>query len=526
MTSSRRGFFIHLCTALPILLFLFAASAFSLDDPIQTDAGLISGIPHTENESIQVYKGVPFAAPPVGDLRWKAPQAAVQWEGIRACETFGSTAAQGSGRRSSGMSEDCLYLNIWTPATQSEDKLPVMVWIHGGGFTSGSGSAGWYNGRAFAERGVVLITINYRLGPFGFLAHPLLDQESGKNVSGNYGILDQIAALYWVQRNISAFGGDPDNVTIFGESAGGTSVYILCASPLAKGLFNRAIAESPWITDGAIAPLRKAARTRESVEDTGKRLVEAVMEGKSGDVLPALRAVSTQEILQKAKDGFRFPAAIDGYVLLDHPAQIFARGEQNNVALIAGTNRDEGTMFSRGSNFDSVEDYEKNRRAEYGGFASEILETYPVSSVDDIQGAVAQYITDTWFVHPTRGMVRGWDKISSTAYMYHFTRANPARPEIGATHAAEIRYVFNSSGVTAGDEVDKNLAHAMIAYWVQFAKTGDPNVEGLPDWPAYETKTDQHLVLDEVIAGDSHLRKDACDLLDRFFEVGPDEIAG
>ncbi|MHC4426523.1 MAG: carboxylesterase/lipase family protein [Planctomycetota bacterium] len=493
-------------------------TAICLSNPIRISSGKITGILAGDDSPVRVFKGIPFAAPPVGNLRWKAPQSVEPWEGIRVMDSFGNTCLQPGNKKRNreSMSEDCLYLNIWTPWKDQDVKLPVMVWIHGGGFTGGSGRLS--KGEELAKRGVVLVSINYRLGPLGFFAHPLLSQESEHGVSGNYGILDQICALKWVQNNIAAFGGDPDNVTIFGESAGGAAVYILCASPLTRGLFHRAIAESPWVTDGSIAPLNRPAYSRESVEATGTRISNLLCEDESTVTLAALRAIDANDLVEKTRKGYRLPAAVDGYVLKDNPANVFARGEQHNIPFIAGTNTDEGTMFSWYERYDTVADYESMLRKQYKDSADLVVELYAVKSTEGIKKAVNQHINDSWFAQPTRWMVRHMSKVNPNTYLYHFAHRSINWPAGGSAHAAELAFVFGSMKPDKQTPSYKYLSNAMMTYWTQFAKTGNPNTDGLPEWPRYRESADRNIVLDATIRVESNYLKSNLDTLDRVYE--------
>jgi len=305
--------------------------AAAITDPVRVEQGQLSGVPGTD-PGVRVYKGVPFAAPPVGDLRWRAPKPAADWPGVRKADQFSATCMQtpypqGSLYYSEAqpVSEDCLYLNIWTAAKSASDKRPVMVWIHGGAFTRGSGSTPVYDGENFAKKGVVLVTINYRLGIFGFFAHPELTQESEHHSSGDYGILDEIAALQWVQKNIAKFGGDPKRVTIFGESAGSWAVNVLVASPLTKGLFQRAIGESG-------ANFNKMAN-----------LADLEKSGARAGSIQELRAKSSAEIM---KTQGAFSVNVDGWLLPTDVMTIFEKGRQNDVPILIGSNADEGTAFT------------------------------------------------------------------------------------------------------------------------------------------------------------------------------------
>ncbi len=480
----------------------------ALTAPIETDTGLVEGTAVDEDAGLEVFRGIPYAAPPVGDARWKPPMPPAAWEGVRSATEFSSICPQGpglaqlTGEALPTLSEDCLYLNVWTSAAGTDAKQPVMVWIHGGGLTLGWGHQRLYDGTNLAKRGVVLVSINYRLGALGFLAHPLLSAEGG--VSGNYGLLDQIAALQWVQRNIAAFGGDPDNVTIFGESAGGTSVQALLASPHSKDLFHRAIVQSAWLTDSNYAPLNEASPLRPSGEEHGSDWAAAQF--PDADSLAKLRAVDMDTMNSAQQAGFGVHVTIDGDFMPAHVLAVFAAGKQMDVPVMAGTNTDEGTMFVGALPFNTVAEYEAATKAGFGEHAAAVLELYPATDDASLFQAKNQFITDTWFVWGTRNMLAGMVNVPSPAWQYHFSRRSVANPMMGASHGAEIAYAFNNRTPPAADNAtDQTLADAMIQYWVQFAVTGDPNVEGVPAWPAYDPELDRHLELDdEVKAGSGH----------------------
>ena len=495
-----------------LVLMPLGAPAFA--KPVQLDAGMVEGAA-AEDPSVRVFRGIPYAAPPVGELRWKPPQPVAPWEGVRKAVTFSDACPQGPGLAAllgeplPTLNEDCLYLNIWTAAAKADAKLPVMVWIHGGGLTLGWGHQRGYDGTNFAKQGVVLVSVNYRLGALGFLAHPLLSAEAGGK-SGNYGLLDQVAALEWVRRNIAAFGGDPGNVTIFGESAGGTSVHALLASPHAKGLFHRAIAQSPWVTDSNYARLDEALPTVASAHDLGSRWAARFKEAKTA---AALRAVPMEDVNAAQQVGYSVAVTIDGDFMPDHAANIFARGEQNDVPVMAGTNTDEGTMFLEALPFRTVEAYGTVIRSEFGDHAKTILELYPATDAASLRSAKSQYITDLWFVQGVRNMLAGMAKVSSSGWHYHFSRVSPSVPMMGAMHGMEIGYAFGNLPAEGVQPQDETLSAAMTRYWVQFARSGDPNQEGLPEWPRYELKTDRHLELGDNIQAGANYRKDAVDKL-------------
>jgi len=490
--------FLLICLA----LICTSASLFALDPVVRTESGLVRGA----GTDVIVFKGIPFAAPPVGPLRWKASQPAAPWEGTRDALEYCATCPQppllpGIPPK---QSEDCLGLNIWTPAKTSKDKLPVMVWIHGGGFLLGSGTQAHYEGEVLAREGVVVVTINYRLGIFGFLAHPELSGESPQHVSGNYGLLDQIATLKWVQRNIANFGGDPKNVTIFGESAGGASVFSLLASPLAKGLFARAISESGTWVFTAIRHLRESAYGYEAAEQAG---------AATGD-LASLRSMSFQDIVKlkhpKPDVFFDFSFAnyrpvVDGWVFPSDPSELFERGDFNQVPLLTGTNADEAALFmSMGmlSGIKTPDAYRAWLTASFGeGPGAKIAKAYPTATDADVRDAVKQVITDFIFVESTRAIaLSAQSKVP--VYVYRFSRVNAIgrATKMGAHHGAEIAYIFgtfNTPMINAPgqsyDDSDRALGKAMRGAWVQFAKTGNPNGAGLAEWPAYKAGSERCL---------------------------------
>ena len=339
-----------------------------------------------------------------------------------------------------------------------------MIWIHGGGFTQGSGNQGLGGGDSLAKKGVVLVSINYRLGALGFMTHPALSDESPHGVSGNYAILDQIAALKWVRQNIEAFGGDPNNVTIFGESAGGTSVYLLTATPLAKGLFHRAILQSPWLDPVIFRDLKKDTKRSVAAEKDGIEQTDRLLGENASNVLEQLRKMPADEILEKLKQ--RWPVAVDGYVFPKSPTQIYADGEQHAIPTIVGTNRDEGTMFAGRQESRSVADYRAALAERFGANADRIASFYLTDTNENAHKAAVQIITDGWFVQPARQFARAMDASSQDVWMYHFTK--PVWGWMGAAHAAEIAYVFGKLEKPNPD--DAALSEAFMDYWVQFAR--------------------------------------------------------
>ena len=493
-------------------------------EPVKLHSGRITGEVLDQSIGLQAFRGIPFAAPPVGKLRWQPPQDVAHWNSVRKCVEFGSAAPQNPGL--SGLvgdplpptDEDCLFLNIWTTGAGSSKKMPVMVWIHGGGFSVGWSNQSAYEGSEYARRGVVLVTINYRVGPLGFFAHPALSAESARGVSGNYGLLDQIFALKWVRKNIAAFGGDPGNVTIFGESAGGASVEALCVTPLAKGLFHRGIAQSPG--GGSYIPLKdpgpeqqsveQQSVEQQSVEQLGEKYAAQFLTDRPEDVLAALRLVPSGKLIKGA--GFAPKIAIDNWSFADTAHNLFAAGKQHDVPLIIGSNTDEATIFVRRSPFKTVADYEAGVKSRFGDNAPRILKLYPVSADKDILSAVVQRTTDSIFLVNATKMLRGMSGVSSSAYQYVFSHLSERTPERGAFHSAEMNYVFNTLHPAEEKCEDPELAKAMIRYWVQFAKTGDPNVDGLPEWPKYGDNS-AYIELGDEIKANSAFRVQEFELL-------------
>ena len=483
-------------------------------EPVQTTYGKVSGV-DSQHQDVEVFKGIPFASPPVGDLRWRPPEPPESWDGVRACDKFSAKALQRKGWNQGGQndkSEDCLYLNVWTQHEGRDEKRPVMVWIHGGGFTQGSGHQEGYNGSQLASRGVVLVTINYRLGALGFMAHPELSAESPHGSSGNYAILDQIAALKWVRDNIASFGGDPDNVTIFGESAGGTSCYLLTATPLSEGLFHKAILESPWIAPTIFRDLKDETPNGPAVEFDGEEASRKLFNKVQGSIAK-LRALPAEEVLEKVKQ--RWPVTTDGWIFPKAPRQLYADGDQHHVPVIVGTNRDEGTMFAPRNAFDSLDAYRVAMTERYGEHGDKVADFYAPEDKSELRQTLVQQITDGWFVQPSREFARAMDRQGSPVWMYHFTK--PVWGWMGAAHAAEIKYVFGNLEQPSAE--DQKLSGAFMDYWVQFAKTGDPNGDDLVAWPSYDTHDDRHLEMNDKISASSGLRCEACNLLDEILRV-------
>jgi len=473
---------------------------------------------------VRIFRGIPYAAPPVGDLRWRPPAPPAAWKGLRDATRFGPVCPQlprtGLYRAASGpQSEDCLTLNVWAPAASPRQPLPVLFWIHGGGHVMGAGSMPHYDGRVLAGHGAIVVTINYRLGPFGFLVHPLLaaeaKKERGRAVSGNLGLLDTIAALRWVKQNVASFGGDPARVTIFGESAGAASVGCLMVSPLTEGLFQRAIAESGGV--GGIAGRDALAQ--------GRRLVEALGVSQAKDPLAALRAVPAEKILAAAhpvaaaiqrKD--RWGPVVDGWVLPDDPAKLWAAGRQHDVPFLVGTTADDGGIFADQVPVKRPLGYRLLVKKIYGADADAVLALFPPARGAKLKQTMRDLLTASVFESAARAMARAMEKVPSKAWRYRFSRVSPVAASlgVGAAHGFEIPYVFGTgTPVFLAREEDRHVADAMQRMWVHFAATGDPNVEGLPAWPAYESRTDPLLDFGTTIEVRRGLHREALDLFDR-----------
>jgi para-nitrobenzyl esterase len=452
-------------------------------DPVRVEGGLVQG---TSEEGLAVYRGIPFAAPPVGELRWRAPQPAATWSGVRQATNFAPGPIQGA-RPPSGTSEDCLYLNVWTPAKSAGERIPVLVWIYGGGFGAGATSERTYSGEKLAKKGVVLVSIAYRVGQLGFLAHPELSAETTNHVSGNYGLLDMIAGLQWVKKNIAAFGGDPGKVTIFGESAGGIAVSMLCASPLAKGLIEGAISQS----GGSFGPPRPATMPGENL----KRLADAERSGAT--YVKNAGFASIAELRKIAAD--KLPAAgrgmgmswpiIDGWVIPNDQYKLYEAGRFNDTPILVGYNSDEGASFSPPR---TSEDYIAGVTNRYGPFAESLLKAYPAGSGTPPKTA-RDLARDSAFGCHTWRWARLQSRVGkSKAFYYHFDQ-HPVYPEgsprfgSGSPHGADVAYVFEHLNPSNPQitKADMDISEAMSSYWVNFAKHGDPNGEGLPAWPAF-----------------------------------------
>lgn len=471
-----------------------------VQDPVAVTGGLISG-EYLDQAQVHTYKGIPFAAPPVGNNRWRAPQPVIPWQGVRACTSFGPSPMQSKpvpfmywSREflipESPISEDCLYLNVWTGAKDPNEKRPVLVYIYGGGFQSGGTGCAIYDGTAMAQKGIVFVSINYRVGSFGFFAHPELTAESGYGASGNYALLDMIAALKWVQDNITAFGGDPSQVTIAGQSAGSFAVNFLTASPMAKGLFIRAIGES-----GAnfYSNPRRGPADLKSAENAGLEYARTM---QAAD-LEALRNLPAEQILSTYRS-ISWPIS-DGYVLPGTVMDIYQAAKENKFALLAGWNGND-VIMGPPANQDAFRSTMEKR---FGEEVSQLWEVYPNNSQaqsDAVQKAINR---DESFGVQVYTWARMHSANGQPAYVYNFNRSLPAydaSTAFGAFHSGEIVYAYDNLNTVdrPWKAIDHEIANLLSSYWVNFVRTGNPNGENLPDWPAFETKSNLTMIIDTV----------------------------
>ena len=485
--------------ALAVLGLSHAPIAFGSPPPpkVTLEAGVLEGT-YFGSEGQVAFLGVPYAAPPIGELRWKPPQPVNQWTGIRNATQFGAVCPQLPATQwlpYINGNEDCLYLNIWTTQFHANTHLPVIVFFHGGGNVAGYSQMKPL-GPALSPLGVLVVTANYRLGPFGFFAHPALTAESQHGSSGNYGLLDQLQALKWVQENIASFGGDPTRVTVMGQSAGAVDIGLLMASPLAKGLFHRAILES----GDCQSTLNKEIRSPLSYnfisgtgESDGERLAKDLGIAGGPDALRELRNVSTEKILDAwSKDGeLRFEAIVDGWVVPQQPAKIFAEGRQVNVPILVGSNADEATVFGS-SQVQTVDQFREYLRQDTGKFADQEFRAYPATTDSEVRTRYLEYQSDL-FAYGARSMARAMTHLGQKAYLYYFTYAETGkRADLGAYHGEELKFLSESfPDDWQHNPEDKKLGMAVRTYWAQFAKTSDPNTQGLPDWPVYDPPSDQ-----------------------------------
>lgn len=518
--------------AAALLIAAIANAAVRIPEQVRIETGLIAGTVSTTQPSVRVFKGIPFAAPPLGENRWRAPQPAAKWDGVRKADAFGAPCIagapappRGGGRgaaapgaapapgtgtppREPARSEDCLYANVWTSANNANDRRPVMVWIYGGGFTGGSGGLAWYDGENLAAKGPVIVTFNYRLGAFGFFAHPELARESGRNASGNYGMMDAIAMLQWVKKNIGAFGGNPNNVTIAGESAGAIMVGALAGSPQAKGLFHRAIAQSGGWMGLTMQRMTASAQAQEN----GAKAMAAL----GVKTVAELRAKPLGELAGIGGAGL----VVDGYIIPEDLSVTFMNGKQNAVDVLTGSNKDEanfgvcasvglaGLAGRGGTGGLTLDAFRANAQRRFGDAGGGYVKLYGVTSDAETQPAAHVACADeiNWNM---RQWAAAQAKLGKKAYAYFFTRIptlNGQPSPQGATHTAEISYAFNNPKGQANqtwDDVDTMLAATMSSSWVNFITKGDPNGPGLPNWPQYRDINSKVMVLGNTVQAEA-----------------------
>jgi len=493
-------------------------------DPVaQIASGWVQG---TSEGELRIFRGIPFAAAPVGALRWRAPQPVAKWHGVRPADRFAASCMQDPtaeaplGTPPLTVSEDCLYLNVWTHAQASQAALPVMVWIYGGGFNQGSAALPLYSGERLARHGVVVVSIAYRVGALGFLAHPALSAESEHHVSGNYGLLDQIAGLRWVERNIRAFGGDPRRVTIFGESAGGISVSMLAASPLARGLFSRAISES----GGSFGPARSPPEPGENMltlsdaEHEGATFAEQLQAHTAVE----LRALSADAIQRAASRRRLFWPVLDRWVIVGDQYTLYQQGHYTDTPILIGTNSDEGALFPDPQNPQAYSAAVKRR---YGPYADQLLKLYPSTGTDWRQSSRdltrdAAFGWHTWV----------WARLQaahskSKVFCYYFEHRPPRPPRSrwkeapGAVHSEEMIYVFQhlSQSPLSWSDADRTLSDEMAAYWTNFARRGDPNEPGVPHWPQFTTSRQEVMHFSDAAHAGTVANLEKLQALDAYF---------
>lgn len=513
---------------------LFTLTAFGQSPTVKTKSGILQGVTEA---GVSSFKGIPFAAPPVGEYRWRPPQPVQAWEGIRDASKYCADCPQRTWPGSTAVtSEDCLFLNVWTPATATENsKLPVMVWIHGGAFTGGSGAGPGSAGDAFAKKDVILLTINYRLGRLGHFAHPALSNEHPEEFKGSYAYMDQIAALKWVKENIAAFGGDPDNVTIFGFSSGGVSIHSLLTIPAAKGLFHKAISHSGGGRDGVLTgrPIRDDNADvlyPVSAETIGLNFARRhKIENTEAAGLAKLRSLSVDQIIDGGQEndstGLRIYSGpiLDGKLVVETAESAYNAGRQSNVPLMIGSSSAEiGGAFINSSKT------KEELFSQFGDLEAEAKAAYDPNGDKAFEEVITKFSTDWGWGEPARMTARAFKKKNEPVYVWQFGYVPPAgreRSPYGAGHGSEISFVFNTLHARWGAQgeptaAEKELAETMNTYWVNFAKTGNPNGNGLPTWPQYDIQKAEILdvSLEGKVNSKTDPRKARFDVLEKAFE--------
>jgi para-nitrobenzyl esterase len=508
--TMRRGF--HWAATSVFVLILANACLGSLPSvssgpAVRVEAGVLEGMQFGTAENEVAFLGVPYAAPPVGELRWKPPQPVSRWNGTRKATEFGAVCPQlpAGWLPTLPWNEDCLYLNVWTTQLDALAKRPVIVYFHGGSNTAGYSQLTPL-GPALSRLGVVVVSANYRLGPLGFFAHPTLTAESKHHSSGNYGLLDQLQALKWVRENISRFGGDPDRVTVMGQSSGAVDICLLMASPLAAGLFQRAIMESGDCQGTFNEDIRTPVRYNGisgTGEGTGERLANDLGVADGPDALQKLRSIPADEILKSwSKDRkVHFDAIVDGWIVPEQPASVFAEGKQMHVPVLVGSNADEATVFGL-NDVKTVDQYKAYLLRDTENYSGQEFRAFPATSDADVPAAYLRLENDS-FAYGAYSMAQMMTRTGQKAFLYYFTYVETGkRAPLGAYHGEELNFLSN---VFPDDwehsQDDEKLGEIVRTYWVQFAKTGDPNVAGVPQWPAYHARKDECFELGRTIGG-------------------------
>jgi para-nitrobenzyl esterase len=488
-----------------VLIAIFVMSAFAHLAVAQIQTVKVTGgeVQGVVTEGISIFKGIPFASPPVGDLRWKEPAPVHAWTGIKKADVFGLACMQAAGSmgNTATVGEDCLYLNVWTPAKKTGEKIPVIVWIYGGGYSGGSTSIPMYDGMGFAKKGIVLVSVAYRVGPFGFLAHQELSSESGKG-SGTYGIADMIAGLKWVKENISQFGGDPSNVTVFGHSAGGGAVSILAASPVTKGLFHRVICMS----GGSFAPLQTSNQAGAGMGIPARKVAESRGEEflkKLGAAdIKAARALSAEQIQKSLAGGMGgggFRPAADGYIIPGDLSSLYQAGRFNDTPILLGNTSEESASMGGSQNL-TPDGFEKQIKSQYGPHADAILSAFPHST--DAEAAKAsrgvRQSSSAWNTWTWARLQSQKGKGKAFEYLFDYVHASP---DMGSGHGSDVPYAFQTLAGGRGGAPkpeDLKISDVISSYWINFAKNGDPNGPGLPKWPAFAEKDLKVMVFDAI----------------------------
>jgi para-nitrobenzyl esterase len=481
-----------------VILFAFTFTIYG-QTIVKTAHGKIEGTTNTD-QSVRIFKGIPFAAPPVGDLRWKIPQPVKNWKGVKNCTEFSASPIQNKPQpfycwseefiaQPEPLSEDCLYLNIWTSAKSKKAKQPVFVWIYGGGLSSGSANCAIYDGEEMAKKGIVYVSINYRVGVLGFMAHPELSAESGNNSSGNYGFFDQMEALKWVQKNIAAFGGNPANVTIAGQSAGSFSVNALIASPLAKGLFQKAIAQSGGLLSNRLS------QNLEAAEKQGLNFMQKVKANNLAD-LRKLTATELQVLSQNRELG-QFGVTLDGHFLPNNLLEHFKNGKQNHVPILTGWVA--GDVDFLGERKMTVEEYKADAQKKYGEKAGAFLNIFPANTDDEVKAANKKMTLIGFAGMPAHQLANFNTQPTYLYFFKHVPVDKPNFPNYGAFHTSEVPFALHTLHKWNRDwrASDRKVENTMNSYWVNFTKTGNPNGAQLTDWKAYKKDSGNILILEE-----------------------------